>query len=422
MANNGVVTAEGRLTDWISLGVLTSSVPRDAVDDAIEAADRQARRSDGKLPPHVMVYFVMAMALFADDDYEEIAARLTETLTSWGCWDESWSLPTSGGITQARQRLGYEPLKELFAEVAEPVAEELTRGAFLGPWRLMAIDGFEWDVPDTGENAGAFGYSGAAADDAGRQAFPKVRVVTISECASHAVVDAAMGGVAGKGAGEQSLARKLYRRLEEDWLLIADRNFFNWADWCTAAGSGAALLWRVKADLRLPVLEILPDGSYSSVLVNPKIRGKAREALIEAARAGQDLAEDQARYVRVAEYEIPDRHGDGKGELITLITTITDPAAAPAAVLAEAYHQRWEHETGNRQLKAYLRGPGRVLRSKSPDMVRQEIYGYLLTHYAISALICRAATEADIDPDRVKFKRTVRIARRRVADPAAFPP
>ena len=117
---------------------------------------------------------------------------------------------------------------------------------------------------------------------------------------------------------------------------------------------------------------------------------------------------------------MPDR--EGTGELIALITTITDPRQGPAAVLAQAYHQRWEHETGNQQLKTYLRGPGKVLRSKSPDMVRQEIYGYLLTHYALSALICRAATEAGIDPDRFKFKRTVRIVRRRAADPAAFPP
>jgi hypothetical protein len=284
----------------------------------------------------------------------------------------------------------------------------------------MAIDGFEWDAPDTEENAAAFGFP--AAGKRGRPAFPKVRVVSISECASHAVVDAATGGVAGKGAGEQSLARTLYRRLEEDWLLIADRNFFSWADWCTAADTGAALLWRVKSDLTLPVLEMLSDGSYRSVLVNPKIKGKARQALIEAARAGQDLDEDQARYVRVVEYEVPDREGGEKGEVIALVTTITEMTAAPAPSLAQAYHQRWEHETGNAQLKTYLRGPGRVLRSKSPDMVRQEIYGYLLTHYAISALICKAATEAGIDPDRVKFKRTVRIVRRQAAGPAAFPP
>jgi hypothetical protein len=347
MADNGVV-AGGRLTDWVSLGVLAAFVPRDAVDDAVAAAGRQAKRSDGKLPPHVMVYFVLAMALFADDDYEEVAARLTETLAAWGCWDDSWSVPTSGGITQARQRLGYEPVKGLFAEVAFPVAEEETAGAFLGDWRLMAIDGFEWDAPYTRENAAAFGFPGASEGD--RSAFPKVRVVTVSECASHAVVDAAIGGVAGKGAGEQSLARKLYRRLGDDWLLIADRNFFNWADGCTAADSGAQLLWRVKADLTLPVLDLLPDGSYSSVLISPKIRGRARAALIEAARAGQDLDEDQARYVRVVEYEVPDRDGDGKGEVIALVTTITQMTAAPAPLLAEAYHQRWEH--GDRERPA----------------------------------------------------------------------
>ena len=156
-----------------------------------------------------------------------------------------------------------------------------------------------------------------------------MRVVTVGECASHAVVAAAIGPVASKGSGEQSLARTVYPRLEEDWLLIADRNFYNWQDWCTAADTGAALLWRVKADLRLPVLDLLPDGSYRSVLVSPKIGGKARQKLVDAARRGEGLDRDKARYVRVIEYEVPDREGDGKGELIALITTIADPRQAP---------------------------------------------------------------------------------------------
>jgi hypothetical protein len=180
-------------------------------------------------------------------------------------------------------------------------------------------------------------------------------------------------------------------------------------------------LWRVKSSLLLPVLELLPDGSYRSVLVSPEITGKKREALIEAARHGDDLDEDQARHVRVVEYEVPERDGDGKDELIALITTITDCRQATAAVLAQAYHERWEHEAGNQQLKTYLRGPGKILRSGSPDLVKQEIWGYLLTHYAISALTCTAATAAGIGPDRVKFRRTVRILRRRVADPAFSP-
>jgi len=284
----------------------------------------------------------------------------------------------------------------------------------------MSIDGLEWDVPDTEPNAAAFGYPGTGKDRT-PAAFPKARAVTIGECASHAPVLAAIGPCTSKGSGEQSLARTLYPQLEQDWLLIADRNFYNWQDWRAAADTGAALLWRVKADLTLPPLEFFPDGSYRSVLVNPKVKGNARAGLLAAARAGDDLDPAKARYVRVIEYEVPDRDGDGKDEIIALITTITEFPDAPAAALARAYHERWEHETGNRQLKTYLRGPGKILRSESPDMVRQEIWGYLLTHYAISALICKAATAVGIDPGRVKFKRTVRIIRRRAADPAFSP-
>ncbi|HET8659149.1 MAG TPA: IS4 family transposase [Micromonosporaceae bacterium] len=411
------VVVGGRLSDWVSLGVLTSSMPRDVVDEVVASTGRQARRSDGTLPPRMMVYYAMALALFADDDYEEVAARLGETLASWGCWDRAWTVPTSGGITQARQRLGFEPVQELFERVAVPVADELTRGAFLGPWRLMAIDGFDWDVPDTTANAAEFGYAGSGE---ARSAFPKARVVAISECGSHAMLAARIGAYAGAGSGEQSLARTLYPRLRRDWLLIADRSFYTFADWCTATDTGAALLWRVKADLRLPLLRWHPDGSYLTVLIDPAVRGKARERLLAAARAGADLNPTKARYARVVEYTVPDRAGDD--ELICVVTTILDVTAAPAQVLAKAYHQRWEHEGANNQIKTHLRGPGRILRSKSPDMVRQEIYGYLLTHYAIAALICRAATETDIDPDRIKFKRTVRILRRRATDPAAFPP
>jgi hypothetical protein len=410
--------AGDRLSDWISLGVLASWVSRDAVDEAVEVTGKAAKRKGGKLPPQVMVYFVMGLALFAEEDYEEVWARITETLAGWGCWDDSQADVTTGGITQARQRLGQEPVKETFAQVAGPVATLDTEGAFLGPWRKMSIDGLEWDVPDTKANAAEFGYPGAGKHGA-PVAFPKARAVTIGECASHAPVLAAIGPCVSKGSGEQSLARELYPRLEEDWLLIADRNFYNWQDWCIAADTGAALLWRVKSNLALPVLELLPDGSYRSVLLNPKVTGPARSRLAEAARNGESLDPARARHVRVVEYEIPDR--DGQDELIALVTTITGLREAPAAALASAYHQRWEHEGANAQLKTFLRGPGKILRSKSPDMIEQELWGYLLTHYAISALACTAATAAGIDPGRVKPKRTIRAVRRRVADPA-FPP
>ena len=363
-----------------------------------------------------MVYFAMALALFAEDDYEEVMARLCEALVSWGSWDQAWATPTSGGLTQARARLGSGPLAQVFETVAVPVADPLTPGAWLGPWRLMAIDGFDWDLPDTPENAAEFGYGGSGA---ARSAFPKARVVTISECASHAVVAAGIGGAT---IAEQKLARTLYPVLEPGWLLIADRNFYGFLDWNAARAGGSDLLWRVAASVTLPVLNAHPDGSYTSVVFKRWIWKGARPRLVEAARRGEDLDPNQAVAVRVVEYTVPDRDGSGSEDPIVLITTILDPAHAPAEQLAQAYHQRWEHETGNDQLKTHLRGPGKILRSHKPDTVRQEIFGYLLTHYAISALICRAATEADIDPDRVKFLRTVRILRRRVTDPAAFSP
>lgn len=419
MAGNVAAGAGGLLTDAISIGVLAVSVPRETVDEAVAVCGKQAKRKDGKLPPHVMVYFAMALAVFADDDYEEVLTRLSEPLARWGCWDTAWEMPGSGGITQARQRLGHEPLKYVYEQVAQPVADSLTRGAWLAGRRLVSIDGFEWDAPDSKDNAAEFGYAGGKATSS---AFPKVRVVTLTETASHATLGAEIGPAGGKGCGEQSMARRLYHRLDGDMLLLADRNFYGFTDWCAASATGADLLWRIGDTLDLPIVARLPDGSYLSVLFAARTTTAARARILAAACEGGDIDQERARLVRVIEYEVTDRGQDSTRELVCLLTTILDPAQAPAEILAQGYHDRWEHETGNDQLKTHLRGPGRVLRSKTPDMVRQEIYGYLLAHYAISVLICRAATEADIDPDRVKFTRTVRVIRRRIADPVAFSP
>jgi len=254
----------GSLADLVSLGVLAGSVPRDVVDAAVAVRGRSSKRAGGKPPPHVMVYFAMALALYADDDYEEVMVRLSETLSSWGCWDQDSTVPTSGGITQARARLGSAPVAEVFETVAVPVAEQLTRGAWLGSWRLMAIDGFDWDTPETPDNAAKFGYAGSGPN---RSAFPKARVVTISECASHAVVAAEIGGMS---SGKQTLARCLYPDLEAGWLLIADRNFYGYDDWNTARAGDVELLWRVSVSVTLPVLAVHPDGSYASCWSTPR--------------------------------------------------------------------------------------------------------------------------------------------------------
>ncbi|MGH3899063.1 MAG: IS4 family transposase [Pseudonocardiaceae bacterium] len=408
--------------DLVSLGVLVAAVPRDVVDGAVAACGVGAKRSDGKLPPHVAAYLTMAMCLFGEDDYEEVATKVTGSLSAWGCWDASWSVPTASGITQARKRLGPAVLAKVFEQVAGPQAGLLTRGAWLRGWRLVAIDGFEVDVPDTGGNAAEFGYAGSGDN---RSAFPKARVVALAECGTHAFLAAEIGAIS---VGEKTLAKGLYGRLRSDELLTADRNFYSFEAWDLATRSGAALLWRAPTQLELPVVKVLSDGTYLSVLINPVIRGARRRAAILAVATqiaegeGGELDPAEAHLVRVVEYDVPDRAGNGSGELIVVLSTICDPAAARADELAAAYHQRWEEETANDQLKTHLRGPGKVLRSRLPELVHQEIWAWLLVHHALTALITRAAEAADLDPDRISFVQVLRIARRTATGTAGFSP
>jgi hypothetical protein len=405
--------------DQVSLGVLVSSVSRDVIDVAVAAHGVGAKRSDGKLPPHVMAYLTMALTLFGEDDYEEVATKVTGALSRFGCWDATWTVPTSSGITQARKRLGATVMADIFEGVAQAVATMDTRGAWVRQWRLVAIDGFEVDLPDTKSNAAEFGYAGSGEN---RSALPKARVVALAECGTHAFLAAQ---VAGYAVGEKTLAQRLYPRLRGDELLTADRNFYSFDAWALAARTGAALLWRAPTQLVLPVVAVLPDGSYTSVLINPRIRGTRRARILAAARAGQPLEPDAAHLVRVVEYDVPDRAGNGSGELIVLLTTVVDPGQARADELADAYHQRWEEETSNDQLKTHLRGPGRVLRSRLADLAHQEIWAWLTVHYALAVLVARAAEAAeaaDIDPDRISFTRALRIARRTATGTAAIPP
>ncbi|MBV9160410.1 MAG: IS4 family transposase [Pseudonocardiales bacterium] len=416
--------------DQVSLGVLVAAVPREAVDAVVAACGVGDRRSGGKLPAHVMAYLTMGLCLFAEDDYEEVATKVTGSLSRWGCWDASWTVPTASGITQARKRLGPKVLAEVFEQVTGPVADSLTRGAWLRGWRLVAIDGFEVDLPDTKANAAEFGYAGSGAN---RSAFPKARVVALAECGTHAFLAAEVGSYA---TGEKTLAKGLYVRLNPDELLTADRNFDSFDAWELATRSGAALLWRAPTGLHLPVVKVLADGTYLSVLINPAIRGaRLRAAILARAREVADTTVDgdpadesegldpaQAHLVRVVEYDVPDRAGNGTGELIVLLSTILDPAKARADELAAAYHERWEEETGNDQLKTHLRGPGRILRSRLPELVHQEIWAWLLVHHALSALITQAAQAADLDPDRISFTRALRITRRTATGTAGFPP
>ena len=402
--------------DQVSVGVLVAAVSRDRVDAAVDACGVREQRRGGKLPAHVAVYLTMGLCLFPDDPQDEVAGKVTGSLSAFGVWDAAWQAPTSSAVTQARKRIGPDVMRVAFEQVAVPVAEYGTQGGFLRGWRVMAIDGFSLDVFDSPENAAEFGYT---TSQPGGSPFPKARVVAVAECGTHAMLDAAVGPFS---TGEKTLARPLLARLGGDWLLTADRNFFGFGDWALAADTGAALCWRAPAHLGLPVIKTLPDGTFWSVVMDSTIQGRRRQQILADARAGRPVDPGMARLVRCVEYDVPDRGDPATRELICLITTILDPNQATAAELAHAYHQRWEEETGIDQLKTHLRGSGRILRSKSPDLVYAEIYGYLLVHYAISALIGRAATSAGLDPDRISYMRTLRLVRRSATGTAAFPP
>jgi Insertion element 4 transposase N-terminal/Transposase DDE domain len=404
-----------RLTDRISLGVLAEIFPRDVIEDVLTETGRREQRSR-LLPAHVMVRFCQAMCLFFDDDYEEVMRKLVGALKSMRSWRDDWTVPSTSAITQARQRLGADSLRVLFEKTAVPVARRGTKGAWLGSRRLMAVDGFMVDIPDTEDNAREFGRM-----DNGRKAsaFPQVQAVVLGECGSHAITGAAIGPC---NAHERVLAGQLTARLEQDMLVIADRNFYSFDMWQEFSQAGADLLWRVNANLGLPVVRWLPDGSYLSVICHSRLGKRRRGELLHAAHEGAAIDPGEAHVVRVVEYDIPDREGSAAGEIICLITSLLDPAEATAEELAAAYHERWECENLIDEVKTHQRGPARVLRSKSAEMVRQEIWALLLTHYGIRHLMCNAADEIGEDPDRLSFMRSLRVIRRHVTGQADFSP
>jgi hypothetical protein len=403
----------GRLTDHVALGVLSSVIHRDVIDDVIRETGKREERSR-LLPAHVVVYYVLTLNLFFGDAYEEVMRQLVNGLRFLGNWRDNWTVPTTSAISQARTRLGEAPSKLLFERIAVPMARPGTRGAWCHGLRVMAIDGLVLDVADTPDNDEEFGRLG---NDQTPGPFPPARLVAVGECGTHAVVDAELGGVT---TGEQALATRLISRFAPGMLVLADRNFYSYQAWQQAAATGAHLLWRVTSTLTLPVLAWLPDGSYRSVLINPKIRGRRRETLIAAATAGTDLDPAQAMMVRVVEYTIDDR--PGSGELFCLITTITDHEFAPAVELAAAYAQRWEIESSFDEIETHQTGHHRVLRSKTPQLVKQEIWSLLLTHYAIRSVMKDAADTVGTDPDDLSFIRSYRAIRRQVTNQAGFSP
>ena len=407
---SGEIAKGGLLTDRIGIGVLTRLVPRDTVDEVLAETGRREKRSR-LLPAHVVVYFVLALAVF-HDGYEEVMRRLVGGLQFMGTWRREWSVPTTGAISQARERLGEAPLKALFDRIAEPLAVPGTPGAWLGSRRLMAIDGVKLDVPDTPANIEGFGRP----EGVTRRPFPQIQVIGLAECGTHAVVAAEIGTVS---VGERELAGKLAPCLEPGMLVIADRGFYSFQLWAEFMTTGADLLFRIASGVRLPAREILPDGSYLSEISSRKVRGSGYR--IPLAVVG-DPREATHIPVRVVEYTVTGSAAGREPEVFRLITTVLDPEELTAPEIAAAYHERWEYEIALKEIETQMLEPGSGLRSRSPDLVRQELWGLLLAHYAIRALMTEAAGAAGLDPDRLSFIRSINVVRRLVTDQAAFSP
>ncbi len=402
------VTPENRrFTDGISIGVLTRIFDRDLVDDILLETGRTGIRTR-LLPGRVIVYFVLALCLFFDDAYEEVMRKLVNGLQFLAHWQGEWHVPGNSAISQARTRLGAAPMKELFDRVAVPIARPATTGAWFHGRRVMAVDGVIFDVADEAGNMEAFGRL-----DSGPKAspYPQVRLVGLAECGTHAIVGARFDAVK---VDERTLLKRLLPEFTPDMLVMCDRGFFSYELWQAAAATGAQLLWRLKSDLKIPVLQVLPDGSYLSELVPRNIKSSYR-------RGRRRTIPDEVRIpVRVAEYTVENR--DSKTATITVMTTILDHEAAPAGELAALYKQRWEFELTLDEIEIHQGPQARKLRSRTPELVRQEIWSLLLVHYAVRSFMREAADDIGEDTDHLAFMRSIRVIRRQVTNQAGFSP
>jgi hypothetical protein len=386
-----------RITDYISVGVITKTFPLEKINRILQSTGKVSQRQR-ELPAHVVVYYVLALALFMQVSYREVLRCLLEGIEWLSIPGARIKVTGKSGISQARTRLGAEPLKELHDAVVKPIAGRDTRGAWYRRWHLVSLDGSTMDTADNRGNEAAFGRPGASR---GRSAYPQIRFVSLVENGTHVLFGTKLAGCR---TSEATLAREVIPHLETGMLCLADRYFFGFELWQEAQSTGADLLWRVRKNVLLPCIERLPDDSYLS-RIYPYRQRHCRNS------NGVD--------VRVIEYVL---EGSDSKEVYRLVTTILDPEAAPALELAALYCERWEIETALDELKTHLRGSQIQLRSKTPDLVKQEFYGLIMTHFAIRGLMHEAAIKGDIDPDKLSFVHAVRVVRRRLSRFTAFPP
>ena len=382
----------------ISAGVLASVCPRTLIEEVLAETGKGSQR-ERLLPAPAVVYYVMALALWREAPLEEVLRVVCEGL-QWLSGGKAGAVQASkSAISQARTRLGSEVMFELAQRVLRPLAPPAAPGAWYRGLRVMAVDGSGMDVADETANAEYFGYPAASR---GQSAFPQARLLGLVECGTHAVVAAA---IAPYNRSEVAMAIELLpAKLKPDMLVLADRNFYSFKLWQAACATGAKLTWRVKSTLGLPVQQLLDDGSYLSTVFD-----------------STDRARKSGQTVRVIDYTLHDSATPAQ-DSYRLVTNLLEPDAAPALELAALYHERWEIESVFDEFKTHLRSNSTVLRSKTPDLVQQELWGLLLAHFAIRQLMTQAAWPRQLDPDRLSFTHAVRVIKRKMPQAAAIPP
>ena len=365
----------------------------DVIEQTLGDTSRVEERKR-KLPSQLVVSLVIAMSLWSSDSMGSVLKNLVNGLSrQWTRLGQYWKVPNSSSITEARQRVGCRVMSQLFKRVVRPLATPQTSGAFVQGLRVMAVDGTVLDVPDSFANARVFGYPGSRPGT--RAAFPKVRLVMLIEVGTHLIADAL---ICPYRIGERVRAKRLLRSVTAGMLLMWDRGLHSYAMVQATLNQGCSYLGRVPANVKFSTEQVLDDGSYCSWIAPD---GKSKK---------KGCTKIQ---VRVIEYTIDTDAGE---QTYRLITSLMDIALFPALLLAAEYHQRWEIENTIDELKTHLNGRKTPIRSLKPREVVQEIYGWLLGHYAVRCLMFQAAQQAGISPLRLGNTCTLKVIRRAISD------
>jgi hypothetical protein len=383
-------------------------LPLDLIEEVVAAAGCRERRRR-LLPAAAVMVFVLGLCLFSGEGYGEVARKLAGWLAPLG--GPGWRVPGSSALARARRRVGPRAFELLFWRLASPLAGTGTPGAAAFGRLLMAIDGTTVDVAHTAANIAAFGRPAG-----GR--FPQARLVTVTGCGTRGVAGAAFGARCGPGTSEQALARQIAGVPEAGMLVLGDRGFSGHPLVAALTARGADVLIRAKSSQWLPVIKALPDGSCLCVLPEPAA-GRAHARARHRGRPQHALPAGITVRVIDAALTITPGGGQPRTGRYRLITTVLDPAQAPALALAGLYAQRWEAETGYRELKIFHRGAGRVLRSRDPAGTAQEIWALLCAHQLTQAARASAAHSASLDPDQISCTITLRAIRRAITSTTA---